>query len=349
MGKTKINAGIDDLQSQFPAIAEEAYGWDPSTVFAKSGKKRQWKCEKGHIYEATCANRANGHGCPYCSSQKVLKGFNDLQALFPEVAAEADGWDPSTVASKSNKNKEWVCKYGHRYNARINHRTTMGSGCPYCTGRKVMKGFNDLESMFPLIAAEADEWDPSTVTGMSGLKKKWRCQLGHEFSSTIANRTTKGRGCPYCAGKIALTGFNDLRTKFPDIALEADGWDPSIVTIGMQCKKKWICSKGHRYECTINNRTSGKGCPHCAETGFNPSKLAWFYLMARAREQQFGITNDLSTRLKTHERNGWRIIESAGPFEGKRVYDLELLFKQWLAKEIGLVPGTKENWFTARM
>ena len=31
------------------------------------------------------------------------QGVNDLATLHPEVAAEADGWDPSTVTSGSNK------------------------------------------------------------------------------------------------------------------------------------------------------------------------------------------------------------------------------------------------------
>ena len=36
-------------------------------------------------------------------SSKLEKGVNDLATLFPEVAAEADSWDPSTVLGQSNK------------------------------------------------------------------------------------------------------------------------------------------------------------------------------------------------------------------------------------------------------
>jgi plastocyanin len=349
MGKINPTTGVDDFQSQFPDLASESYGWDPSTMFAKSGKKVEWICEKKHQYTARIADRANGSGCPYCSGHKVWQGFNDLQSLFPAIASEADEWDPSTITSKSNKQKGWVCQRGHKYIAKVGHRTHMGSGCPYCAGRKIMKGFNDLQSMFPLIAAEANGWDPTTVTGMSGLKRQWKCNIGHLYSSIIANRTTKGKGCPYCAGKRVLSGFNDLRTRFPEIAAEADGWDPTKVTAGLQCKKNWICPKGHKYSSTINNRTSGKGCPYCAEYGFNPVKPAWIYLMSRANEQQFGITNDLATRLKTHQRNGWDLMEEAGPFDGKEVYDLELVLKKWLRKEIGAIPGTKENWIISTM
>ncbi len=31
------------------------------------------------------------------------KGVNDLATLHPEIAAEADGWDPKTITPGSNK------------------------------------------------------------------------------------------------------------------------------------------------------------------------------------------------------------------------------------------------------
>ena len=34
---------------------------------------------------------------------KLVVGINDLATLHPEIAAEADGWDPSTVHSDSHK------------------------------------------------------------------------------------------------------------------------------------------------------------------------------------------------------------------------------------------------------
>jgi hypothetical protein len=40
MPSSKPILGVNDLQSQFPEIAAEAYGWDPSTeVFQEQGKK----------------------------------------------------------------------------------------------------------------------------------------------------------------------------------------------------------------------------------------------------------------------------------------------------------------------
>ena len=42
-----------------------------------------------HEWIATVKSRSiNRTGCPYCSHNKVLAGFNDLATLFPEVADE---------------------------------------------------------------------------------------------------------------------------------------------------------------------------------------------------------------------------------------------------------------------
>jgi hypothetical protein len=70
----------------------------------------QWKCPIGHIYKSTPGSRAlEGHGCPYCSGHQFLKGFNDLATRHPEIAAEADGWDPSLFGRGSTKKMNWLC------------------------------------------------------------------------------------------------------------------------------------------------------------------------------------------------------------------------------------------------
>ena len=103
-------------------------------------------------------------------SSKPKKGINDLATLHPEIAAEADGWDPSKIVAGSAKKLSWKCKRGHTWIVGVNDRIIYGTGCPYCVNRKVWKGFNDLGTLFPDIAKEADGWDPSEV--LSGTHKK---------------------------------------------------------------------------------------------------------------------------------------------------------------------------------
>jgi Zn finger protein HypA/HybF involved in hydrogenase expression len=217
MPSSKLVLGVNDLQSQFPDIAAEAYGWDPSTVTKGSDKKKDWKCKEGHIYSSAVKSRTYGTGCPVCSGNQLLSGFNDLKTKFPDIAAEAYGWDPTTVTKGTHQKKDWKCNQGHIYSSAVKHRTC-GTGCPVCSGKQVLAGFNDLKTKFPDIAAEAYEWDPSTVTAAANQKKDWKCKEGHLYHSTVNSRTGNGTGCPVCDGKQVLAGFNDLKTKFPDIA-----------------------------------------------------------------------------------------------------------------------------------
>ena len=147
-----------------------------------------------------------------------------------------------------------------------------------------------------------------------------------------------------------VVGKNDLATLHPEIAAEADGWDPASVLAGTHKKMRWKCKEGHTWNATIASRTSnGVGCPNCAEHGYNPNKPAWFYLMGKPDLQQFGITNFLLDRMNCHRRFGWEQVESTGPHDGEEVFKTEQKLKIWLRKEIGLVEGTTENWYTSKM
>jgi hypothetical protein len=60
--------------------------FDPKTLTLGSNKKAWWKCSKGHEWQASIGHRSQGRGCPYCSNQKVLRGYNDLQTVNPTLA-----------------------------------------------------------------------------------------------------------------------------------------------------------------------------------------------------------------------------------------------------------------------
>ena len=83
-------AGINDLSTLKPGLASE---WSkkneikPTEVTVGSHKKVIWKCRLGHECTASVKSRSiNGSGCPYCSHNKVLVGFNDLATVVPKVA-----------------------------------------------------------------------------------------------------------------------------------------------------------------------------------------------------------------------------------------------------------------------
>ena len=266
-----VLAGFNDLATVNPGLAEQADGWDPTTVTSWARKKVGWKCGLGHQWEAAVSSRSRGSGCPVCSGQAVLAGFNDLATINPEIAAQADGWDPSAITAGSGKMVGWKCGLGHQWEAVVAKRTSVDF-CPVCSGQAVLVGFNDLATVNPEIAAQADGWDPTTLTVGSGKKVDWICELGHQFKARVVDRSN-GVGCPVCAGRNVLAGFNDLATVNPGLAEQADGWDPTTATAGSHKIVGWKCGLGHVWKAQLKSRVDGNGCPVCVGqavlVGFN--------------------------------------------------------------------------------
>lgn len=206
-----VTTGQNDLQTINPDLAKEwnckkNNGLTPMDVLPNSEKKVWWKCQNGHEWQAMIGNRNKGQGCPYCSGRKALKGYNDLQTVNPTLANEwnyekNNGLAPVDVTPGSNKKVWWKCEKGHEWQAMVCHRFK-GSGCPYCAGNKVLKGFNDLQTVNPTLSSE---WNyeknigllPEDVAPNSNKKVWWKCEKGHEWQAIICNRN-RGNSCPIC-------------------------------------------------------------------------------------------------------------------------------------------------------
>ncbi len=181
----------------------------PEHVLTNSGKKVWWKCSKGHEWQATIEKRTKGSGCPYCSGNKRLIGYNDLSVVNPKLAGEwnyekNDNLKPEHFVVSSVKKVWWKCSKGHEWQATISSRNA-GHGCPYCAGQKTIKGYNDLVTINPRLASEWNyekngDLKPEDVMPNSNKKVWWKCSKGHEWQSTISHRN-HGRGCPYCSGR----------------------------------------------------------------------------------------------------------------------------------------------------
>ena len=222
-GKVVVQ-GVNDLATTHPHLVRE---WHPTkngnltpfTISFGTHKKIWWKCDKGHEWEALVSNRARlGRGCPYCVGQKVLQGENDLATTHPHLVAE---WHPTKngdltphqVMAGTHKKVWWKCGKGHEWEAEIKSRSS-GTGCPICSKKKLLVGYNDLATTCPEIAKK---WHPTKnglltpkdVTKSSMKKVWWICDNGHEFLATVSSR--QKRGCPQCAA--------NMRTSFPEQAI----------------------------------------------------------------------------------------------------------------------------------
>ncbi len=218
-----------------------------------SGKKIWWRCAEGHEWQQRVGHRSKGVGCPYCSNHQLLKGYNDLATTNPALAAEwnyeANGnMTPKDIIAGSERKVWWKCAHGHEWKATIVNRNK-GTGCPYCTGREVLVGFNDLATTNLALAAE------------------WNYEKNENL--TPNDVTSRGHRCPYCSGRYAIKGVNDLQTVNPTLAKE---WHkekngeltPMDVLPNSDKEAWWTCSNGHEWKTQIKARTRGTGCPYCS-------------------------------------------------------------------------------------
>lgn len=248
------------------------------SISAGSHVKAWWVCAKGHEWEAVVASRVK-HGCPYCSGRKPLKGENDLPTTHPEIAIQwhpikNNSLMPENYFSGSEKRIWWECDRGHEWEETISNVTRRNIACPYCSGRHLKAGFNDLATLNPKLATEwnftlNNELFPNMVMINYSKKVWWECDKGHEWEALIYGRHNKNIGCPYCANQKILVGYNDLATIYPLVAVQWHptknlGKEPFQVSGGSSKKAWWSCSKGHEWEATIYSRTNkNTKCPYC--------------------------------------------------------------------------------------
>ena len=339
-GTAKVLKGFNDLKTTNPKLAKEADGWDPTQYRSGSGYKCKWKCKYGHKWEATIANRSKGMGCPICSNQLLLKGFNDLKTTHPKLAKEADGWDPTKVIAGTAKTLKWKGKYGHTWEAigfsRVRGNKGIGSNCPVCSNQKVFIGFNDFKTTHPKLAKFADGWDTTKYVAGSRKIVKWKCINNHKWQAPI-NIRVKNKSCAYCSGDLLWKGFNDLKSTHPSIAKQAYKWDPSSLMAGSTQKVRWKDKEGHIWKTSVSIRTRKmrpSDCPTCAATGFDGNKKGWFYLLYHPKWELFqvGITNYPKERIALHKGRGWVQIDLKGPIKGSKARIIEKTVLQSLKK-----------------
>lgn len=191
----------------------------PSDVTKGSRGKVWWQCEKysNHELDANITSRTRANStqeCPYCTGQRFLKGFNDLETVHPEIAKE---WhptkngdlNPSNVYKGSNIRVWWQCEKhsDHEWDATITSRTKKNDGrkCPYCSNKKVLPGYNDLQTTQPEIAKY---WchtmngglRPTDVTECSGKEIWWKCvnNPNHIYKKKVASMLNNKYLCTEC-------------------------------------------------------------------------------------------------------------------------------------------------------
>jgi len=184
----------------------------PDQISHSSMKKVHLKCDKGHEWELVISNFNRNSHCPYCSGRKVLTGINDLFTTNPELKplwSKNNTIDPTKIKSGCNKRALWKCtNCGGEYDMKVIEKVRT-PGCPYCSGHRVLKGYNDLATLFPDLI---NDWnyeknyplEPDEVTKGSSKKVWWKCHVcEYEWMDKVYDRSMAKRMCPRCRKKYS--------------------------------------------------------------------------------------------------------------------------------------------------
>lgn len=231
---------------------------------------------------------------------------NNRQDLLDEWDYEKNTLKPNEITKGSDKKIFWRCSNDkilkHSYDSTISERIR-GSNCPYCSNKRFLKGFNDLQTWAiynnpNLITAYSkdNEFKIDEIISCSKNKIKLKClKCNNFFERSIRAITYNGDSiyCVDCSKKIAinnqrLTLLNktkNLLESYPEVAkqwnfektLIPDDWDdeilgnfgPKTVSINSHYKVFWNCNNGHSWETNISNRINRRNnkiseCPYCS-------------------------------------------------------------------------------------
>lgn len=277
----QVLPGLNDIMTTNPELAE-AWDYDlndlgPESYTEASSKKVWWKCDKGHSWLASISNRKNGRGCSYCSGKKVLPGFNDIFTIHPELQewwSKDNDIDPKSLSIGTHTEALWECPEGHVW-SEVPINLISGRRCPYCSGHRVLQGFNDIRTTHP---GAASRWDytkngdltPDRVSFGSNIKAWWKCSRGHSWFANVYRVVSSAlEGCPYCAN-LRVDKDNSLYSThyhlIPEWDHEKNTISPKEITAGSDVKVWWRCVKGHEWESLVYSRTSKTptGCRKCS-------------------------------------------------------------------------------------
>ena len=315
----------------------------PDSVTHGSNKIVWWNGKCGHEWRASIKNRViSGSGCPYCSHNAILEGYNDLASQKPELAAEWSARNapllPTQVTVFANRKAWWRCREcGNEWKTLISTRSD-GSKCPYCSGYILLKGFNDFATLYPQLAEEWSDRNlpltPDTVNDKSRKNVWWKCRTcGYEWKSVIHSRA-KGAMCPVCADRAVLTGYNDLATTDPHLL---DEWDfdkntdflPEHISRQSMYSVWWKCPLNHSYKATISDRASGMGCKVCDKEykSVLPKLAIMVYAGMKKMSAKFDDDSIIGIPLESYISEEKLAIETSKPNEN------EYRIKQHLCKK----------------
>lgn len=125
-----------ELIGQWDFEKNDELGLDIYNVSEYSSKEAWWVCENGHSYRLSIKLKSKGIRCGYCTSRRLLVGFNDLATTNPSLHSlllnQEDGYK---YMQYSKFRLDWKCPNcgKHIKNKKIADVNVYGLSCTDCS------------------------------------------------------------------------------------------------------------------------------------------------------------------------------------------------------------------------
>lgn len=222
----------------------------------------------------TSGNHSSGKG-----SRKVKNFlYNSRPDLLKLISNDLNpNIDPMKLSTGSHKIIIWKTQNClHFFKQTVYGRCRQNLDCPFCQGKTLLSGFNDLATTHPHLISEWNDKtvDPKYVLAGSHKKVEWLGKCGHKWKAAIYSRAYKGNGCGICSNRVKIMGINDFSSRYPDLI---STWSlhnnikPTEVYFYSEEKYWWTCSFCKKdWLAKISSRAGGwNNCPNC----FSKSRL----------------------------------------------------------------------------
>jgi hypothetical protein len=213
-----------------------------------------------------------------------------------------------------------------------------------------------------------DEWDfernavrPENVTYGSNKMVWWICnKCCYNWKSVLSSRTKKrSRGCPACAGKVAVKNnrlsvflVGDLLKEW--LVKENSCIDINNTVIGSNIKAHWQCLVcGYKWSTAIRNRlVYGTGCPLCANRVVDKTNSLYTKFPEIAAQWNFKLNGSLKpTDVPSgSDRKVWWICSECG-YEWKAfIYNRTSKHKRGMCPKcaLGTVSSISQEWLNSK-
>lgn len=280
------------------------------------------KCGEESVINLARAKRTGEASCIYCKGFKLSPG--EVLVRIEKANLELIGPPPA------HSGERFLAKCGtcgsETYKTLSNLRKG-SKNCKHCARNSVV---NEEEARDLYRSVGLEPFGP-----FPGGKGGWdsKCTKCGETVSPYYTSVTRGRGCKYCSGKA-------VNAEQAVAVMRAHDYEPLVPYPGSLKSWRAKCTKCGEESAPSYATVASKGsrCKFCNPAGINLLEPAVFYFIEHKeyRAMKIGISGAGKSRITTHRRQGWEVLELLQLDTGQMALDLEQSVKSWIRDTLGL-------------